>query len=151
MKDLEQRLTILEEENERLRSENMELRNRGISVAQSPVDIVDASLRRMDHPSSPNPSMFGCVETSRAAKDILKKNGGRVRKPSQMLRTSYDACTKATLQRTKNKGTCHKRERLTADEIQSMIDFSEEEEDAITSFEAKVGKEQAKNLAFRNQ
>eukprot|EP00268_Persea_americana_P018694 TRINITY_DN1943_c0_g1_i7.p1 TRINITY_DN1943_c0_g1~~TRINITY_DN1943_c0_g1_i7.p1 ORF type:complete len:396 (+),score=68.49 TRINITY_DN1943_c0_g1_i7:1242-2429(+) len=141
MKDLEQRLTILEEENERLRSENMELRNRGISVAQSPVDIVDASLRRMDHPSSPNPSMFGCVEKSDAAKDISKKNGGRVQKPSQMLRTPYDACTKGTLQRMKNKGTCHKRERLTADEIQSMIDFSEEEEDAIASFEANVGKD----------
>ena len=105
------------------------------------MDNVDASLRRMDHPSSPNPSMFGCVETSDAAKDISKKNGGRVRKPSKMLRTPYDACTKGTLQRMKSKRTCHKRERLTVDEIQSMIDFSEEEEDAIASFEANVGKE----------
>lgn len=119
----------------------MELRNRGVSVPHSPVDIVDASLHRMDHPSSPIPSMSGCVETSRAAENISKKNGGRVRKPSQMLRTPYDACTKAALQRTKNKGTCHKRERLIADEIQSKIDISEEEEDAIASFEAKVGKE----------
>ncbi|RWR92122.1 protein MAINTENANCE OF MERISTEMS-like protein [Cinnamomum micranthum f. kanehirae] len=141
IKDLELRLTILEEENEQLKSENMELRNRGISVPHSPVDIVDASLRRMDHPSSPNPSMSGCVKTSRAAENISKKNGGRVRKLSQMLQTPYDACTKAILLRTKNKGTCHKRERLVADEIQSKIDISEEEEDAIASFEAKVGKD----------
>ncbi|RWR98052.1 ubiquitin-like protein-specific protease ESD4 isoform X1 [Cinnamomum micranthum f. kanehirae] len=109
IKDLELRLTILEEEDERLKSENMELRNRGISVPHSPVDIVDASLRRMDHPSSPNPSMSGCVETSRTAENISKKNG--------------------------------ERERLVADEIQSKIDISEEEEDAIASFEAKVGKD----------
>ncbi|RWR97838.1 serine/threonine-protein phosphatase 7 long form [Cinnamomum micranthum f. kanehirae] len=141
IKDLELRLTILEEENERLKSENMELRNRGISVPHSPVDIVDSSLRRMDHPSSPNPSMSSCLETSRAAENISKKNGGRVQKPSQMLRTPYDACTKATLLRTKNKGTCRKRERLVADEIQSKIDISEEEEDATASFEAKVRKD----------
>lgn len=141
IKDLEQRLTILEEEDERLKSENMELQNRGISVPHSPVDIVDDSLRRMDHPSSPNPSMSGCVETSRAAEHISKKNGGRVRKLSHMLRTPYDACTKATQLRRKNKEICHKRERLVADEIQSKIDISEEEEDAVASFEAKVGKD----------
>ena len=119
----------------------MELRNRGISVPQSPVDIVDASLSRMDHPSSPNPSMDVCVETSIAAKDISKKNGGRVRKPSKMLRTPYDACKKETLQRTKSKRTGYKRERLVADEIQPYIDLSKEEDDAIANFEAKVGKE----------
>ncbi|RWR81942.1 protein MAINTENANCE OF MERISTEMS-like protein [Cinnamomum micranthum f. kanehirae] len=91
IKDLEQRITILEEENERLKSENMELRSQGISVPHSPVDIVDDSLRRMDHPSSPSPSMSSPVETSRAAEHISKKTG--------------------------------------------------EEEDAIASFEAKVGKD----------
>lgn len=132
---------MLEEENERLKSENMELRNRGMSVPESPVDILDASLRRSDQPSSPFVSTDVCDEPSRSAKDISKKNGGRIRKPSKLLRTPYDACKKEALQRTKNKRTGYKRERFVADEIQPFINISKEEEDAIANFESKVGKE----------
>lgn len=87
----------------------------------------------MDHPSSPHPPMSGYVEASRAAKDIRKKNGDRVRKPSQVLRTPYDACTKVTFERTRNKETCCKRERLIDDEIQAKIDILKEE-DAVIIF-----------------
>lgn len=76
IKELEYKLTKMEEDNERLRIKNMKLQIRGGSVPQLPDENMDASHFHMDHHSSPHPLMYGYVETSRATKYIRMKDGG---------------------------------------------------------------------------